>query len=211
VLPQFNNDEVIKTAYLISKHLKDKDFTDAEEDLSSLYKEKKIYEGITFPVKMAILLMVADFMHLHLNDGYKNIMIMLGIEEHLYVRIASILNERMKNDCNFCGMYSKVIKGLSGFPKMSKSIKGSAITTEMKKDDISKIILNEKDVYTDPEESVIYQMMSAVSTFDLNELNEIKNECINKSKIWQDRKVQYIDFLDETNKKWRSANGIEQY
>lgn len=58
---QYNNEEILKTAYLISKVLKDKDFKEAEEDLSELYQKKGIYPGIEFPVKQAILLMTADF------------------------------------------------------------------------------------------------------------------------------------------------------
>ena len=128
--------EVLKTAYLISNCLNDQDFLEAEEDLSELYKKEKIYNGIDFRVKQAILLMVADFIHLGMVEEYKNVMVMLGLEEHLYVAIARKVVERMKLDMDVSAMYSRIIKGLNGYPKMSKSIKGSANTVDMDKNTI---------------------------------------------------------------------------
>ena len=77
----------------------------AEEDLSALYKEKKIYNGIDFKVKQAILLMVADFISLGTINNYNNVLVMLGLEEHLYVQIAQKIVERMSGRrlCSACG------------------------------------------------------------------------------------------------------------
>jgi hypothetical protein len=60
--------------------------------------------------------MIADFIHLHTVGGYKNVFVMLGLEEHKYVQLAKLVAERMKLDVNIGGIYGRVIRGLGGFP-----------------------------------------------------------------------------------------------
>jgi tryptophanyl-tRNA synthetase len=50
---------ILRTAYLIARHVSDEAMAATEEDLSGLYKAKGVYQGVTFPVKQAILLMIA--------------------------------------------------------------------------------------------------------------------------------------------------------
>lgn len=80
--------------------------------------------------------MVADFIHLGMADKNKSVMVMLGLEEHLYVRIAKDVIKRMKMPFHLGAMYSKIIKGFNGFPKISKSIPGSSINVDMNIDQI---------------------------------------------------------------------------
>ena len=200
---QYNHDEIIKTAYLISKSLKDKDFKEAEEDLSELYQKKGIYPGIEFPVKQAILLMTADFIHLGKVDGYSNVLIMLGLEEHLYVQIASKVVDRMNYSFTISSMYSRIIKGFNGYPKMSKSIPESAITVDMPYEQMSDMIMNHEGDYDSPMDSVVYQMMSAVSYYSPDELDRLYEICNKKGKEWQASKEQYVNMLFEICSKWQ--------
>ncbi|MDQ3341492.1 MAG: hypothetical protein M4D80_40580 [Myxococcota bacterium] len=78
--------EVLETAYLSGRHVSDADFLATEEDLSQYYVAHAAYPGITFPVKLAILLMIADFITLHREHAA--VLVMLGIDEHRYVRLA---------------------------------------------------------------------------------------------------------------------------
>lgn len=182
---QYNNEQVLKTAYLISKSLKDKDFKEAEEDLSELYQKKGIYLGIEFPVKQAILLMTADFIHLGKENNYSNVLIMLGLEEHLYVQIANKVIERMQYPFMISSMYSRIIKGFNGYPKMSKSIPESSITVDMPFEQMYDIILNHEGDYVSPMDSVVYQMMCAVSYYTPDELDRLYDICKEKGKKWQ--------------------------
>ncbi len=200
---QYEETEVLRMAFLTSKYLKDKDFEDTEEDLSELYKKEKIYEGITFPVKQSILLMVADFLYLGCKKNYKEVVVMLGLEEHQYVLLARKALERMKLDFNIYGMYSRIIKGLNGYPKMSKSILASSIRVDMSKDEIMNTIINEKDIYDNPDDSVIYQLMSNVSLYSLDELKKIYTECESRSKEWNDIKISYGQMLADICNKWQ--------
>lgn len=199
---QYNNDEILKTAYLISKVLKDKDFKEAEEDLSDLYQKKGIYPGIEFPVKQAILLMTADFIHLGKENGYSNVLIMLGLEEHLYVQIANKIVERMNYPFMVSSMYSRIIKGFNGYPKMSKSIPESSINVGMSYEKMYDMIMNEEGKYTNPMDSVVYQMMCAVSYFTPNELDELYEICISNKGEWRRKKEKYVETLYDICKTW---------
>lgn len=199
---QYDNEDVLKTAYLISNVLMDKDFKDAEEDLSELYKKRGIYPGIEFPVKMAILLMTADFIHLGITDGYSNILIILGLEEHLYVQIANKVIERMKYPFSISSMYSRIIKGFNGYPKMSKSIPESSITVDMPYEKIYDMIVNQEGDYENPIDSVVYQMMCAVSYYSPKELDVLYEKCKQKDEEWIESKKQYVNMLFDICSKW---------
>lgn len=199
---QYNNDEILKTAYLISKVLKDQDFKDAEEDLSELYQSKGIYPGIEFPVKQAILLMTADFIHLGKCDDYSNVLIMLGLEEHLYVQIANKVVQRMNYPFSISSMYSRIIKGFNGYPKMSKSIPESSIRVDMPYEKMYSMIMNEEDDYTSPMDSVVYQMICAVSYYTPDELDVIYKKCMKSGNDWKKIKEQYAKMLFDICKMW---------
>lgn len=197
---QYDFPKLNQNAYLLSKYVTDQDFADTEEDLSKLYIEKKIYDGITFSVKQAILLMISDF--ISLSDDYKNIVVMLGLEEHKYVRLARIMMERMGNESNLYSMYSKIITGLNGYPKMSKSIQESAISVDMSSEEIAKKIVEQSNDYDVPENSVIYQMMTSVSDYNVSDLNLIYDECLSKSVCWEERKKEYAERLGRICENW---------
>lgn len=199
---QYNNEQILKTAYLISKVLKDEDFKEAEEDLSDLYQKKGIYPGIEFPVKQAILLMTADFIHLGKVDGYSNILITLGLEEHLYVQIANKVVDRMNYPFTISSMYSRIIKGFNGYPKMSKSIPESSITVNMSYEKMYDMIMNQEGDYESPMDSVVYQMMSAVSYYSPDDLDELYEICKLKGEKWKESKKQYVNMLFEICNKW---------
>ncbi len=200
---QMDHPEMLKTAYLISNCLTDEDFLAAEEDLSELYKSKKIYNGIDFKVKQAILLMVADFISLGTINDYDNVLVMLGLEEHLYVQIAQKVVDRMKLDMSVGALYSRIIKGLNGYPKMSKSIPDSSITVDMTPDKIYDLVVNSKDQYNTPEDSTIFQMMSAVSYYTIDELRELREKCIRGGADWHEEKKGYAKVLTRICKEWK--------
>ena len=198
---QIDHPEINQAAYFLSKYVSDQDFIDTEEDLSKLYIKEGVYEGINFPVKQAILLMLADF--IELSSRYSNIVVMLGLEEHKYVRLARNIVKRIGGSYNIYSIYSRIIRGLNGYPKMSKSIYGSAITVNMSPQEIRSFILNERDNYDAPENSVLYQMMTAVSDYSSEEIADIYMECKNKNTSWRRRKVDYAERLVKICSNWK--------
>ncbi|WP_051560429.1 hypothetical protein [Clostridium beijerinckii] len=199
---QKQRQDIVLTAYLISNCLKDKDFNNAEEDLVKLYQKMGYYPEMDFPVKQSILLMVADFIHLGMKEDYKNVLVMLGLEEHLYVLLAKKVVSRLNIPMNLGGLYSPIIKGFNGHPKMSKSILGSGITVEMNPDDIRKLIINEKEICENPDDSVVYQMMCSVSYYTAKDLEELSEIYRMGGDMWKKRKVEYADMVIDICEKW---------
>lgn len=206
---QSNRPDVLKTAYLISNCLKDEDFYNAEEDLSELYQKMGAYPGIQFPVKQAILLMVADFINLGVRENKKSVMVMLGLEEHLYVRIAKDVIQRMQLPFHLGAMYSKIIKGFNGYPKMSKSIPGSSINVEMGIDEIRDKLVKQEGKYTTPDESVAYQMMCAVSNYTPKDLNILRQKCMIGGAHWIKAKEEYAEYLSQIFQKWPKEKNVQ--
>lgn len=199
---QLDFPQINQYAYLLSKCLADQDFLDTEEDLSSLYIEKKVYAGITFPVKQAILLMIADFLYLE-KEGYSEAVVMLGLEEHRYVLLARKIIERLGLPINLYSMYSRIINGLNGYPKMSKSIQGSSITVDMSAHEIKHLINDEPNDYDCPENSVVFQMISSVSDYSPEELTVICKACCEKNSAWELYKKDYAGRMVNWCAKWQ--------
>lgn len=156
---QLDHEEVMKTAFIIASKVKDSDFYDVEEDLSEYYKEQGIYTGIEFPVKQAILLMFADFIHNGFKDKYKHIIVLSGIDEHTYVPKADEIAQRMGIDMTISGLFSSIIKGFNNQPKMSKSLGNSSIWSNMSHEEIENLILNTSDKYLTYKDSFATELL----------------------------------------------------
>ncbi len=191
---QYSHPEINHTAYLISKYIEDKDFQDAKEDIAHIYEKEGIYDGWSFAMKQALTLMIADFIHLHTHHGYNHIMVMLGLEEHKYVRMATKVIERMGLPIEISGIYGRIIKGLSGYPKMSKSLKGSAIDVSTSESDIYKLLLNDKRNSSDPRNNATFLIMEQVSFYNNEEINTLIEKYEKASDLeWSNIVKDYIE------------------
>jgi len=200
---QLDHPEIILTGYIISKYLTDSDFKNTEEDISYIYKQKGIYPGIEFPIKLSILLMLSDFIHLGMKENYENVLVMLGIDEHKYVRLAAEVINRMKSPMRLGGIYSRLIKGFNGYPKMSKSIPESNISVDTPFEEIEDKIMNHEGNFTDPMDSVVYQLMTLVSSYNAEELDELYRICKKGGEEWRKAKRRYLDeHLFKIIEKW---------
>ncbi len=197
---QIDHPEIMLTAYLSANALTDFDFEQTEEDISYLYKQRKVYQGIEFPVKQSILLMVSDF--IHLRNNFDNVLVILGIDEHKYVQLARNIISRQHLDFPLSGMYSKIIKGFNGFPKMSKSIPGSGLTVDSTEDEIFSLIVDYDEFPENPHDSTVFQMMCHMSDYLPNKLDVLYKACKYGGKEWEKYKRSYADYVIELFKKW---------
>lgn len=173
---QYSHPDVIRTAFVIGKYLTDQDFLEAEEDLAPLYKEKGIYAEFSFPMKLALLLMLADFLHLHLVEGYRHVLVTLGIEEHKYVLLARKVIERMGIPLELSAMYGKIIGGLNGYPKMSKSIKGSGITVETTTAEIFQLLASNVARENQNGKNIVLELIEQVSILNQFDVEDAQNK-----------------------------------
>ena len=199
---QRRHPEILETAYLIARCLNDKDFRDAKEDLSDLYEHHGVHDGMSFPIKQSILLMVADFVHLGWRDHATGVLVSLGIEEHMYVRLARAVVQRMGLGFMVAGMYSPLVNGLGGFPKMSKSIPESSIYVSEDPASIRRKIVDEESPFTHPGDSVVLQMMAATSLDAEYRLPEWGAVAAAGGAAWRALKSNFADELVELCSRW---------
>lgn len=200
---QYEHPEILRTSFLLSTVIKDKDFEEIEEDINSLYKTERVYGGMDFNVKQSISLMFADFIHPCLFEDFKHVLIISGIDEHGYVWKADEIRKRLNIDMTISGLYSKMLRGLNNYPKMSKSIIKSNINLSINKKELEKIILLEGFLYNNHYDSFVYQLMQNVSFYDNDYLKKVKANCDLKNEEWIKNVKKYIDDLYEICNLWR--------
>lgn len=92
--------------------------------------------------------MTADFFSA--GQSYPNVLVMLGIDEHKYVRFAQKMLDRVDTAISgirsprINSIYTPMIRGLNGYPKMSKSFPESGITLDMSDDIIFSNIMSQE-------------------------------------------------------------------
>lgn len=193
--------EVLLTSYLSSPVLRDRDFTLAIEDLADLYQHAGVHDGMDMPLKAAIMLMLADFLHLGMVDGYSHVLVMLGLEEHRYVRLARTVAARMKLPVHIAGLYSRVLRGLHGYPKMSKSFPDSYIGMGTPPSVICDIVLGSARTAPTDDASIL-DMMHAVSDYSCDTLAVATQECEEGGSAWRLRKDEYLAYLIALRQLW---------
>jgi tryptophanyl-tRNA synthetase len=160
--------DVMATAFLLSRHLDDDDFQWAEEDLAGLYRNHGVFDHLNYGMKQATLLMAADFVHLLLEG--RHVLVSLGVDEHKYVALARRGAERWGLPADrLSGIYTKMIPGLGGLPKMSKSIPGSGIDASMPAEDIRALLRADTDTAPTDDGSALLQMYACLPEVDGSE------------------------------------------
>lgn len=200
---QYDYPEIIRTSFLLSSCIRDRDFEEIEEDINDLYKTERVYTGMDFNVKQSISLMFADFIHPGLVDEFDNVLIISGIDEHGYVWKADEIRKRIGINMTISGLYSKMMRGLNDYPKMSKSISNSNIDLSCTKTELKKILTYEHFNYDNAENSFVYQLMYYVSFYDEKKLSELKKDCNDKNDKWKEDVENYINHLYKIFKLWR--------
>lgn len=199
---------VLKTLYLTGYYLDDQILELAKEDIHDYYSyHNKIDSGMSYRIKLSLNLMVADFMDLHINHGYENVIVFLGIDEYKYVGLAMDVLNRAKangyyNDFNLMGIFSKTMPGLNGYSKMGKSFPESGITPLTNREKVIKYIYSQNENEIDVEDNVIFQMISSVSFYDQKKVEKAKLSYINKDGSWLNVKTLYLPDLFNILDKW---------
>lgn len=207
---QYDSLGTLRLSYLIGHHMDDDMFNRAEEDLHSFYAQNgKVDSTMTYRRKLSLNLMIADFLELISDGGFDAVLVVLGIDEHRYVNfgqqtLRSMIGEdpRLFQGKQYAAMYSGIISGFHGYPKMSKSFPRSGITVDMGATEIRDIIENGETVTQFPETNVIYQMIASVSLYGNDQIKEAYDECQKQSVKWASIKIEYANHLSQLCQRW---------
>lgn len=212
VRAQYSSSVVSRTCLIAGKYMSDSMFESAEEDLHQLYSNRgKSDSSMTFRRKLSIALMTADILDLMLSENKDNVLVFLGMDEHKYVLFAEAVLEAMKLEgviknkgAKICALYSPLIRGFNGYPKMSKSFLESSINAESTWEE-AKCLFDSDDSVSLPEDSVVLRMIEVVSDFSNAEVSSAREAFLTKGNHWSRWKRRYLDYLFGIFSQWKSS------
>lgn len=202
---QFDDIDSLRNLYLLGHYADDADFVDAEEDNHRYYADLGIVDDrMTYRRKMSLALMASDF--LTLGQSAEAVLVMLGVDEHKYVRFATDIAERLNENTILRGafilsaMYSRLTSGFNGHPKMSKSIPGSSLDVASTADEIRGRI--SADDVRAAEQSPSFQLISQLFTHSAEDCVRLSHECAQATQAWTDAKAELTDYLISITALW---------
>lgn len=134
----------------VARFLGRKDFLEHSEELLELYGDHGLL-GSEIGVTIDSLYTVADVLG-PIEDGVTSVLMVSGIEEAYFTDLARLVLARQREagelslgwDATLGALYFRVLEGLSGYPKMSKSIPASSIHLGMTPDEIADRVLTDE-------------------------------------------------------------------
>jgi tryptophanyl-tRNA synthetase len=210
---QYESLSTLRFSYLIGHYMNDKMFDVTEEDLHEYYSlSGKVDAEMSYRRKLSLNLMIADFLELLSDGGFDSMLVILGIDEHKYVNFGKetfekvlLAHPNLFHGKNYSAMYSGVMKGFNGYPKMAKSFNGSGISVDMSAEEITSMIMNGETITPFPETNVVFQMISWASLYDNEQIKEAYKECFKQSKRWKEIKREYAIHLSEICLMWKNV------
>lgn len=194
----------LEAMYLLGRYVKQADFDAAEEDNHGYYVERGLVDStMTFRRTLSLSLMAADF--LALGQDHDAVLVMLGVDEHRYVRFAQQARGRLdehaplRSDFALTAAYTRMVRGFGGHPKFSKSIPGSALDVTTPPEDVHSLLAAEPPL---PEESATYQLMCQVPRYDANTLLDLHARCLQASLAWRRAVAEFVDYVVELTRLW---------
>lgn len=194
----------LEAMYLLGRYVGQPDFDAAEEDNHAYYASRGLVDStMTFRRALSLSLMAADF--LALGQDHDGVLVMLGVDEHRYVRFAQEVRERMdehvplRADFALNAIYTRMVRGFGGHPKFSKSIPGSGLDVTTPPEDVHRLLTAEPP---NPEESATYQLMCQLPRYDAAVLHDLHAQCQQASSAWERAVHDLADYLVHLTSLW---------
>jgi tryptophanyl-tRNA synthetase len=183
----------------------DSEPTAFEEALERAYEDADTPGEATtdFAGQSVGLLLVTDSLHPIVKEGYENVALVVGADNAgLAGRFVEVLG-RSPYEATVAGLYTKLVAGLNGYPKLSKSLPESQFTLADDPETIRDAVLDTDRDADDPGESIPFQMMQLASEFEPAELGRLAEVCEDGGEVWAEAKREYADYLVEIGETWK--------
>lgn len=156
-----------------------------------------------FAGRMVGLLLVTDSLHPVVKAGYENVALVVGADNAgLAGGFVEVL-ERSPWDATVAGLYTKLVGGLDGYPKLSKSIPNSRFTLADDPATIRDGVLDPAIDAEDADASLPFQMMQLASEYESAELDRLADACAAGDEEWEQAKREYAGYLQTVAELWR--------
>ncbi|MFF5334130.1 hypothetical protein [Streptomyces sp. NPDC013181] len=202
---QRDHADALTNMYLLGQFTQESDFEGAEEDNHAYYVSRGIVDAtMTFRRRLSLGLMASDF--ITLGQKYDAVLVLLGVDEHKYVRFTQDVARRfdenapIRGNFTLAALYARLNSGFNGHPKFSKSIPGSSISVETAPDEIRKLV--REDESRDPAASPVFQLISQMTYCSHEELVRLHEDCVEGNKKWESEKENFADYLVHIKELW---------
>lgn len=192
----------------IARYLTPGDFAEHREDLNDLYDAHGLLGG-EVGLTVDTLYTVADILG-PAEAGSRNILMVSGMEEAYFTQLARIVLDR-QNEAGDLGLgwsadvgavYFRVIGGLGGYPKMSKSIPASAIHLGMSADNLASKILSDSE----SDQAALFDAISLASGWSDERLHSLQDAYDSRDAdpaAWAGIKSDYLDTFIKYADLWK--------
>lgn len=121
---QFDSLEESRNAIWLSSFVDEKDLINTQEDILQHYNNDFVMD---YKTKLSIMLMISDLISPILQNKTKHTISVSGLDESKYCLLAERVRTKMLLPGSIGGVFSKLLIGINGHPKMSKSKPESGI------------------------------------------------------------------------------------
>ncbi|QPV64867.1 hypothetical protein I7X12_09780 [Halosimplex litoreum] len=145
----------------------------------------------------------ADFLHPLYAGDYERLVLQFGVDEHHLVGMARRFRDAAAVEGGVAGLYTRMIPGFDGTPKMAKSIPGAGVSLATSADEIRERIAG--DPGGDPARSPVFQAMCLASRYDAERLGRLERACEAGDETWDRARSEYAEFVVGLAERWRAT------
>ena len=144
-----------------------------------------------------------DFLHPLYAQGYEQVIITLGVDEHGLTPWSRRFRDAAPVEGAIAGLHTRMVSGFGDTPKMSKSI-GAGVSLAMDPAAIRERFDGAADG-GDPASSPTFQAMCLASRYGSGELERLERSCRTGGEDWARVKREYADYVAELAEQWQST------
>jgi tryptophanyl-tRNA synthetase len=197
-------------AGMLARFLSRQDFQDHREDLLELYDDHGLL-GSEVGLTVDGLYTVADILG-PVEQGAKRVLMVSGQEEAYFTQLARIALDRQAAagdlslgwQADIGALYFRVLEGLNGYPKMSKSIPASSIHLGMPDDELAERILSDAE----SSQPALLSAIELSSGWDDDRLDQVRTAYEQRDTDpgdWKAVRLSYLDTFREFSALWKSC------
>lgn len=162
-------------------------------------------EPTAFAHQHASHLLVADQLHPLVAEDYGTVLVVLGADNHRLAAGVREVLDRSPYAGTVAGLYTRLIRGYNGYPKLSKSIPDSRFTLDAPPARIRERVLSPAEGYDRPEQSLVFQMLRLASPYSVDRIESLRTACAARSSGWERAKREYVAWLVEMADTWKTT------
>ncbi|MFC7155065.1 hypothetical protein ACFQPA_06300 [Halomarina halobia] len=183
-----------------SAPVSDPEPTAFESELAAAYEsaETPDVETPRFAGAQTGLLLAADTLHPIVTGGYEHVCFVGGSDNHGLSSFVRRVLDASPYAGTVAGLYTRLVPGLAGYPKMSKSLPRSNVSLAEDSETVRERVLAD-DGLRDP---LLLEMIRVASPYSTAEFEEVREAFDRRDGEWTAAKRAYADFFADAAAVW---------